>query len=107
MYQPLDGLEPDYVDTLVRLALFAQEVTRYSKGVWSSRLRLYPEGFFEVWLPVPPLNEQLEIVRTITVNCRLLDDLASAAKQAIDLLKERRAALITAAVTGQLSMEAT
>ena len=39
-----------YVDALVRLPIFAQEVTRYSKGVWSSRLRLYPEGFFEVFL---------------------------------------------------------
>ena len=101
VYHPLDGLEPDYVDTLARLPLFAQAVTRYSKGVWSSRLRLYPEGFFEVWLPVPPLNEQLEIVRTITAKCRLLDDLTNATKQAIDLLKERRTALITAAVTGQ------
>lgn len=105
VYQPLDRLEPDYVDTLVRLPLFAQEVTRYSKGVWSSRLRLYPEGFFEVLLPVPPRNEQLEIVRTITVKCRLLDDLASAAKQAIDLLKERRTALITVAVTGQIDVD--
>lgn len=105
VYQPLDRLEPDYIDSLVRLPLFAQEVTRYSKGVWSSRLRLYPEGFFEVWLPVPPRIEQLEIVRTITVKTRLLDDLASAAKQAIDLLKERRTALITVAVTGQIDVD--
>ena len=40
-----DGTQ-SYVDTLVRLRVFAQEATRYSMGVWSSRLRLYPEGFF-------------------------------------------------------------
>ena len=39
-------LDPGYVDALVRMPVFAQEATRYSKGVWSSRLRLYPEGFF-------------------------------------------------------------
>lgn len=40
VYQPGARLEPSYVDALVRLPVFAQEVTRYSKGVWSSRLRL-------------------------------------------------------------------
>ena len=56
VYQPGPRLEPSYVDALVRLPVFAQEVTRYSKGVWSSRLRLYPEGFFEVFLPVPSIR---------------------------------------------------
>ena len=46
VYEPGGRLDPSYVDALVRLPVFAQEVTRYSKGVWSSRLRLYPEGLF-------------------------------------------------------------
>ena len=54
VYVPCDKLVPAYVDAMVRMPVFAQEATRYSKGVWSSRLRLYPEGFFEIWLPVPP-----------------------------------------------------
>ena len=107
VYQPRDKLEPNYVDTIVRLPLFAQEVTRYSKGVWSSRLRLYPEGFFEVFLPVPPVSEQREIVHAIAIESRKIADLTSAAERTISLLKERRSALIAAAVTGQLSMEAT
>jgi type I restriction enzyme S subunit len=55
-------LNSSYIDSLVRLPVFAQEVIRYSKGVWTSRLRLYPENFFEIYLPVPPLNEQQAIV---------------------------------------------
>ena len=102
VYQPGNRLEPNYVDLLVRLPVFAQEVTRYSKGVWSSRLRLYPEGFFEVYLPVPPLPEQREIVSTVARETSKLDDLSSATDRTIGLLKERRAALIAAAVTGQL-----
>src|SRR5262249_45529065 len=61
VYEPSERLEPGYVDALVRLPVFAEEVTRYSKGVWSSRLRLYPESFFEVYLPLPPRDEQREI----------------------------------------------
>ncbi len=95
----------DYVDALVRTPNFAKEVTRYSKGVWSSRLRLYPEGFFEVFLPVPSLSEQRAIVAHIEKETAKLDALHAATERTIGLLKERRAALIAAAVTGKLTLE--
>ena len=98
-------LDPGYVDACVRLTIFAQEVTRYSKGVWSSRLRLYPEGFFAVSLPVPPLSEQREIVAHIANETSKLDELRAATERTTVLLKERRAALIAAAVTGLIDLE--
>jgi type I restriction enzyme, S subunit len=104
VYELGERLEPDYVDALVRLPVFAQEVTRYSKGVWSSRLRLYPEGFFEVVLPVPPLSEQGEIVAHIAEETKKLDELQAAIERTTDLLSERRAALVAAAVTGQMEI---
>ena len=107
VYEPTGQLELGYVDALVRLPVFAQEVTRYSKGVWSSRLRLYPEGFFEAWLPVPPLREQREIVTCIASACATLDDLRVVTERTISLLKERRSALIVAAVTGQIDVRST
>ncbi|MEQ1935005.1 MAG: restriction endonuclease subunit S, partial [Fimbriimonadaceae bacterium] len=78
VYQLEDKLEPSYIDALVRLPVFAQEVTRYSKGVWSSRLRLYPEGFFEVFLPLPALDEQRVIVGHIARETAKLDKIGSA-----------------------------
>jgi type I restriction enzyme S subunit len=104
VYTPDQRLLPDYVDALVRIPIFAQEVTRYSKGVWSSRLRLYPEGFFETFWPVPPLDEQHEIVRHIAAETAEIDRLRGATEHSIRLLKERRSALIAAAVTGQLDI---
>ena len=101
VYRPTDALKAEYVDALVRLPLFAQEITRYSKGVWSSRLRLYPEEFFDVVLPVPPRAEQSRIVSLIATQVQKLDDLRVATENAVALIEERRAALITAAVTGQ------
>jgi type I restriction enzyme, S subunit len=88
----------------VRIPLFAQEVTRFSKGVWSSRLRLYPEGFFETYFPVPRIQEQLGIVRHITNETAKIGCLRAATEGSITLLKERRGALITAAVTGQIDI---
>ncbi len=105
VYEPKEQLEPSYVELLVRMPIFAQEVIRYSKGVWSSRLRLYPEGFFQVFLPVPPIKEQAEIVAHVAKESARLEDMRIATERTVDLLKERRSALIAAAVTGKIDLE--
>lgn len=102
IYTPCERIDPAYVDALVRIPVFAQEVIRFSKGVWSSRLRLYPEGLYEICLPVPPLDEQRAIVSHIAMETKKLDALREAAERTIALSKERRAALIAAAVTGKI-----
>ena len=104
VYSPTEALDPEYIDALVRIPVFAQEVTRYSKGVWSSRLRLYPEGFFEAMLPVPPRQEQAAIVSYIRAAIEKLAKLRNATERTLELFRERRAALISAAVTGQIKV---
>ena len=104
VYEPTVELDPAYVDALSRLPVFAQEAARHSKGVWSSRLRLYPDEFFEIPLPVPPLSEQRRIVADLAENRGKLADLQAAATRTIELLRERRAALVAAAVTGSLDV---
>jgi type I restriction enzyme S subunit len=51
---------------------------------------------------LPSLDEQRAIVAYISAETAKLDALRAATERTIDLLKERRAALIAAAVTGQL-----
>lgn len=104
VYEPSPRLLPAYVDLLARVPVFAQEVKRYSKGVWSSRLRLYPEGLFEVHLPVPPKEEQQAIVDHVERETIKLDAVRVATERTVALLKERRSALIAAAVTGQIEV---
>ena len=55
-------------------------------------------------LPVPPLDEQSEIAAFLERETDKLDALRAEAKRAIDLLKERRSALIAAAVTGKIDV---
>ena len=105
VYTTKGRLLPEYVDLLCRSRPFVAEVIRWSKGVWSSRLRLYPENFFEIRLPVPPLDEQEAIVSFVKANQRKANTLRQALRQSIALAKERRAALITAAVTGRTPLE--
>lgn len=105
VYTSKGELIPEYVDLLCHSRPFVAEVSRWSKGVWSSRLRLYPENFFEMRLPVPPHDEQSAIVRAVEVDQRKANALRENLRLSITLAKERRAALITAAVTGQIPLE--
>ena len=55
-------------------------------------------------LAVPPIQEQSEIVSYIKIRGLEFDALTSEAERAVDLLQERRTALISAAVTGQIDV---
>ena len=103
VYESKNLLLPEFVELLCRSKPFVAEVNRWSKGVWSSRLRLYPENFFEMCLPIPPRDEQQEIVRSVEKEGGKSGVLAAALSESMSLLKERRSALITAAVTGQIT----
>ena len=55
-------------------------------------------------LAIPPINEQVQICAYLDNETIRLDALITKTQQSIDLLKERRSALITAAVTGQIDV---
>ena len=58
----------------------------------------------EFVIALPPLSEQREVVVFIRLETAKLDTLTAEAQRAIDLLQERRTALISAAVTGQIDV---
>jgi len=72
-----------------------------SHGIVWDRLRLYWEGFRDIRIPLPPLDEQHVIVAHVAAETARLDTLRLATESTITLLKERRSALIAAAVTGR------
>jgi type I restriction enzyme S subunit len=62
------------------------------------------EKFREYRFAFPPLTEQAEIVASLNRDTARIDLLTEKTQRSIDLLKERRAAFITAAVTGQIDL---
>jgi len=63
------------------------------------------ETFSAIRIPVPPLEEQERIVLEIRDGAKRIDLQRKAVRGSVELLKERRAALITAAVSGQIPLE--
>ena len=58
----------------------------------------------EVLLPIPPLLEQSAILTELDRKTARLDALAGKVRAAIERLREYRAALISAAVTGKVDV---
>jgi len=63
---------------------------------------IYPDELKNIIIPLPPLAEQQAIAAFLDRECTRIDALIERAEQAIVLLRERRSALIAAAVTGQI-----
>ena len=97
-----DDFIDQYIDILLRSRPFVAEVNRRSKGVWSSRLRLYPDAFLDIVFPVPPRADQARLLDALARTISRENALGDLARTSVDRLREFRAALITAAVTGQI-----
>ena len=74
-------------------------------GTSPSMKNLSQEEMMELLVPLPGLNEQREIRKYILASDDCMKMLQSELQNSVALLKERRAALITAAVTGQIPPE--
>lgn len=59
-----------------------------------------------IQIPVPPLTEQRKIVQYLDEQTMKIDELITETERFIELSRERRSALITAAVTGQIDVPA-
>ena len=58
----------------------------------------------ELFVVLPAIDEQHDIAAWLDLEAEKFDTLTAEAQRAIDLLQERRTALISAAVTGQIDV---
>ncbi|WP_225041663.1 restriction endonuclease subunit S [Xanthomonas campestris] len=70
----------------------------------STHQTIYMPDIAKLMMAKPPIEDQVEIVSFLDDVAGQLDELSSAAESGIKLLKERRRALIAAAVTGQIDV---
>lgn len=104
--RPHDGVESLFYHHLFRCGVATTEVRARSYGIMDMRLRLYFDQLGDMYVPFPRVDEQRAIVEHIARETAKLDAVRAATERTIALLKERRSALIAAAVTGQLEVGA-
>ncbi|WP_058234006.1 restriction endonuclease subunit S domain-containing protein [Devriesea agamarum] len=103
-FRDLDAVNPMFFDCMYRTAAYVSLMKANSRGIWESRLRLYPEVFLRLTSLVPSKDIQDRLVSENTERTAEAERLIARGNEAIELLQERRSALITAAVTGQIEV---
>lgn len=92
----------DYFQLVFSAAQTRAALLQYSAG--STMDNLNAEVVGAIRIPCPPRHEQIDIVRELEQRTSELDAAIADAREAIALSRERRAALISAAVTGKIDV---
>jgi type I restriction enzyme S subunit len=91
-----------YLNCFLSLGLLRQYFESFSIGAIMDSLS--SSTLLALPMIVPPVEEQARIVSFIKHESAILDALISEAERGIELLQERRTALISAAVTGKIDV---
>jgi type I restriction enzyme S subunit len=99
---PTSEVDADFLSWLLRGASDVVLSSTDEAGHGTKVLRM--ETWLAIQVPVPPLKEQAAIVTEVVKRLGQLDTLNADAGKAIELMQERRTALISAAVTGKIDV---
>jgi type I restriction enzyme S subunit len=101
-YHLRDLLIPRFAQKLLLSTPFQEKILLEAKGATMDGLNMHILG--DLPLPVPPRVEQEAILDQLHRSLASFDAMSSSVEESILLLKERRSALISAAVTGQIDV---
>lgn len=95
-----DRLLPEYL--LLALRSMKPEFDRLMMG--STHNTIYMPDIRSLRIPLPTVDEQKEIVDHVKATTAKIDKLVAEATRSIELMKERRVALVSAAVMGKIDV---
>ena len=99
-----DACSPQFLASYLGTPQVRGQIELAATGASSSMLNIGQSTIRELSVVVPPRHEQTAIISFLDTETAKLDSLKLESERAIALLKERRAALISAAVTGQIDV---
>ena len=95
---------PSFGEMVLKSALCRRELRVRVRGIIEGFWRLYTDDFYTIYLPVPPIEEQKEIMQYVDAQAKMTAALENALNREIELLHELRTRLISDVVTGQIDV---
>ena len=99
VYRFEENVQPWFFHYLLRSAIYKARIKAVSTGVVESRLRLYSVDLYRLEGLLPPLPEQVAIVRFLDHADRRIRHYIRAKQKLIKLLEEQKQAIVHGAVT--------
>lgn len=106
VFVPTHHEDPHFLHSLLRSLTMVSVYLGISTGIRLDQWRIEPHAFLRLEVFLPPPSEQRQITSWLAQEEQNAEVLSRAADEAIALLHERRAALISASVTGQIDVRA-
>ena len=82
------------------------EFRKKTTGIGAGLTRLYTDGLYSIYIPLPPLEEQIEIADYIDTKTNEIDILISKKEQFIAELENYKKSMINEYVTGKKEISA-
>ena len=101
LIRPQKNIDPGFLGLLLKSDCGQ---THFGLAQYGLKQGLSLENVRQMPLALPPIQEQIEIVRHVNKAIGFLTTLIKNSHQSVGLLQERRSALISAAVTGQIDV---
>lgn len=99
-----EQLLPHYVHEILRSVSYRRQSKLFERASTTFDRRIQQIDLDNLPVPIPPKEHQEEIVRNVRQIHKRTNQFVKAIERHIELAQERRSALITAAVTGQIEV---
>ncbi len=110
VFRPTAQTSSEFAAYVLRTPAYVGEMTRLVRGIGAAfqgsvrKPRLHPSELGLIEMPVPPPAEEESVLHRLHHHADATTNRVALLNRSIDLLQERRHALISAAVTGQLDI---
>lgn len=107
-----EALDSEWLGSVMRTGAFVAEMAKRIRGIGSASLgsartpRINVSDLKQIGLSIPRMADQRLQLADLTERTLAIEKLRAAARDVVSLARERRAALITAAVTGKIDVGA-
>ncbi|HUY31174.1 MAG TPA: restriction endonuclease subunit S [Pirellulales bacterium] len=106
VFRQTRAMEPHYFEAVYRTPACRVELRQRAKGIVQGFWRLYTDDFYNIRMPVPPVQEQEQIMTRLDLKLAGLNNAIRRSEREIGLLLEYRARLSSDVVTGNLDVRA-
>lgn len=97
-------LNPELLAWMCNTRVLREQILQYVSGADGLAKNIGSGNLRELWLAVPPIEVQPELIAQLHASRTRIDELAQHVGEHISRLREYRSSLISAAVTGQLNV---
>lgn len=93
---------PEYFEYIINTPKYQDEIEKMKSGISDSGLNLTQKAFLQITIPVPPVEEQQQIVQKIESRLSVADKMEESIEQSLQKAETLRQSILKKAFSGEL-----